>query len=121
VSLFADEVRPFCGSDELLRETLSANPEIQKALGALDAASRQYAEAHASRRVRSLSGPNEIIPVVVYVVHAGGTERALGSCATGETAGGPGTRAAWRRVPRSASMLIDIPGGQRNSSRVDRQ
>lgn len=66
---------PFCLSDELLSESLRANPELQKTLDAQEQTIRNYVENLSSKRQElQAATSNYIIPVVVYVVHGGGSE-----------------------------------------------
>lgn len=76
VSSSASGDRSFCSSDELLSESLRANPDLQKTLDAQEEAIRNYAENPSSRRnkLRTTAASNYIIPVVVYVIHQGGPE-----------------------------------------------
>jgi PKD repeat protein len=66
-----------CASDELRRESLKANPELQKTVDALEEliAKRLHAGTPRQRvQANSTSATDVIVPVVVYVIHQGGPE-----------------------------------------------
>jgi hypothetical protein len=64
----------FCGSDAILERSLQADPALRQRLDAVNATIAAEIRARQSRGARTLSTPNYLIPVIVYVVHNNGVE-----------------------------------------------
>lgn len=65
------DTRPRCFADELLQKAIEKNPEIKKRMNDQDNEIIAYKKKH--RRPKSITSPITI-PVVIYIIHDGGTE-----------------------------------------------